>query len=149
MRCMLLNTRGEKISSIRLFHSLDCLWNDVIHTTAVHPQEMKDEMINAGLTRLKDERQKYYKIPVEILDPQRTAVCLYKEEFGENVSLDFKNFVWFDSDDMDAYSDLPEATKNFYKQCRAERRKFRSFVYVPHILYQGELDVSECEIIEV
>ncbi len=27
---------------------LDCLWNDVLHFTAVHPKDVKDALIKAG-----------------------------------------------------------------------------------------------------
>ncbi|MEZ4114190.1 MAG: hypothetical protein R3B65_01945 [Candidatus Paceibacterota bacterium] len=52
---------------------LNCLWNDVIHMTAVHPSDLKNSLLEAG-HELKNF--KWFKIPIKSLDSEKIG-CLY------------------------------------------------------------------------
>jgi hypothetical protein len=135
----------EQITQQRI-PALDCLWNDVLHFTAVHPQEVKQALIEAG--RTKDFTMSYYQIDPHMLDPKLSIVYLYAHT-NKDKSKEPENFEPYNSDDIGKFSIMPQATKDYYKQQIAKGERALLYVRVPHILYKGSLDVSNCPIITV
>lgn len=118
---------------------LNCLWNDVIHMSAVPPLTIKEALFEAG--RTKPLELEYFEIDPETLDPKNTIVYLYdhknlSEYFGE------KSFVAFDPNDLEKYSHLPDETKEYYKEMFSQHKKPLLYHRVPHILYKGSIDIS-------
>ncbi|MFC1720979.1 hypothetical protein ACFL0K_01860 [Patescibacteria group bacterium] len=124
---------------------LDCLWNDVLHLSPVDPSEIWHffRSLNWG-----KKQQKFYKIPVDLLDKEKIVIYLYKHKDGEKMIQDF-NFVKFDENILEENSKLPNKAKEYYKKSIANNEKFLLFHRVPHVLYKGEINISDLEIIEV
>lgn len=123
---------------------LDCLWNDFIHMTAVHPSKLREALLEAG-GELKDSM--WFKIPVESLDPDKMIVYLQEENMMGKEMIDASEFSDFDINKMSDYEVIGEKTKEYFK------RKIKSngipmlFHMVPHILYKGNIDTKGMEII--
>lgn len=125
----------------KVIPGLNCLWNDVIHLTAVQPVELKKALVGAGMPGSKV--LEFYQIDPDIFDPENTIVYLYLDDHVETPG----NFVPFVSDEVGLYSKIPQATLDHYKETTRENR----FVHyrVPHILYKGTIDISQCPIVRV
>jgi hypothetical protein len=125
---------------------LDCLWNDVLHFSAVHPSEMKKALLEAGRTKLFDIE--YFEIDPHLLDPENTVVYLYRHN---NVTDKFKgeNFAKYNPDEMVQYSVLPQETKDYYIEMISQDKKPLLYHRVPHILFKGSLDVSKIKKISI
>lgn len=124
---------------------LNCLWNDVLHFGAVHPQEIFDELKKYDK---KEYTAKYYKIPPELLEKENTIVYLYKyKELEEKVNP--QDFVEYDFNKIDLYSNLPQGTKDYYKESYNDGGSPLLWHKVPHILYKGTVEVDGLEVIEV
>lgn len=126
--------------------TLDCLWNDVLHFSAVHPQEISDEMKKLGQGPLK--WRKFYQIDPAIFDVDKTTVYLYRTRLLKEKMLP-ENWSKFRIEDLCGYSKLPEETIRYYQEQIKEGKKPLLWAWVPHILHKGEIDISNSKIITV
>ena len=121
--------------------TLDCLWNDVLHFSPVHP-----ELIHAALAELgKDFHAKYFKIPAEIFAPEKTIFYLN----GEIPKMDQRNWLPYESALVLKYTEMPELTKIYYKEKLEKNEHPLLYAKIPHILYKGSLDTKNLERIMV
>ena len=125
---------------------LGCLWNDVIHLTAVHPRDLKKALVEAG--GRSEMPIVCYEVDPDILDPKNTVVYLYKYMKRED-KFEEDNFVPFKVANISEYSHIPEVTKNYFKRTFQAGEWPLKFAFVSHILYQGTIDVSQCPIVRV
>jgi|TARA_Y100000034_G_scaffold55831_1_gene68378 hypothetical protein len=125
------------------FPILNCLWNDVIHLTAVNPEKLKKALIKAGSPKRK--KSKWFKIDPRILNKSITIVNLYKIRnlFNE------KNYIFFQIRDLDKYNKIGSKTKAYFREEFSMGRKPMVFHFIPHILYKGKINIKDCEVIEV
>jgi hypothetical protein len=65
-----------RVLSIRI-PKMDCLWNDVIHLSPIHPRKVKAEIENAGF---QIKKSKWYKISVFELDRNSAKIYLYRHD---------------------------------------------------------------------
>lgn len=116
---------------------LNCLWNDVIHLTAVHPEKVKKALIEVGWVY---ERKNYWIIEPSFLEKNKTVVFLYRTDEGYEP----EDFIPFTASDLSKYEELPKETLDYFKKCvQVEKRKPLFYHRVPHILYKGVLDTSQ------
>jgi hypothetical protein len=124
--------------------TLKAAWNDVLHFTAVHPQELKEALVEAGLH---PQEMKFYQIDPKLLDPEKTTVYLYRDNAINKVNPN--DFAAYEPDTLDQHSSLPAETKAYYKKMAEEGKRPILFVGVPHILHKGSLDISDLPVITV
>jgi len=125
---------------------LNCLWNDVLHFTAVEPRVIKQALTSSGFN---PPKMRYYKIDPEIFQVEKTIVYLHRPDIEKGKEKDISNFADFKADNMEKYSFLPKETIEYYLKKNKQGEKPLLFVYVPHILFQGHIDISHCEVVEV
>lgn len=122
---------------------LDCPWNDVVHLTAVDPAEIKKALIESGR---KDAFQiSYFRIDPKKLDPQNTIVYLYKQKDLGGISRE-DNFEEYEAGKVGKYSNIPEETREYYRETISKGEKPLLYHKIPHILYKGKIDISDLEI---
>ncbi len=120
---------------------LHCLWNDVLHFTAVAPATLKANLAKAD-TELPSVA--WFKVPAPLLLGENSIAFIYRRD--ENVVPNFKEYEPFDLARMDAYRIVPEGTIEYYKQKKAEGVRPLLFHLVPHILYKGSLDTADLDV---
>ncbi len=128
-------SQREELLNVRI-KPLNCLWNDVIFFSPVHPNEILSELEKAGFS--KSPKSRWFKIPLFKLDIKNLAVNISKDKF-ELFKLEMLNKINF----------LPEQTKIYYKTCFENNKNPLVLAYAPHLLYKGVLDISNLEIIEI
>jgi hypothetical protein len=122
---------------------LDCLWNDVIHCSPVHPKLILGAMREIGF---EIPTVKYFEIPVEHLGVSQTII--FCSRIGQRQhSLD--QYLEFNEINLDACQELPDATRIYYQSCRDEARLPLTFAGVPHVLFRGSIDVTGIGVIEI
>jgi hypothetical protein len=119
---------------------LDCLWNDVLHFTAINPTLIREALVAAGQQKMHDLT--FFEIDPHLLDSSKTTVYLNNKskitgEFGE------ESFVTYDPDSMEQYSHLSNETREYYKEMYTHDKSPLLFHRVPHILFRGSLDISD------
>lgn len=126
----------EQIMQYRL-PVLNCLWNDVLHFSPVHPSEVKQALIEAG--RKKPFDVEFFEIDPHLLNPENTIVYLYKDSSIIDKTEE-NNFVKYNPEDIAQYSVLPKETKDYYKEMLSQGKNPLLFHRVPHILFKGSLN---------
>ncbi len=125
--------------------TLNCLWNDALHFSAVPPKDVKDAIIEAGGD--KNFKMICYQIDPNLLEPEKTTVFLNSEPVSGGMHEKF--FLPYKPDEIGKYSILPQETKDYYKRSYDKDEKPLRFHKVIHILYKGSLNIKNCPIIEV
>lgn len=126
--------------------TLDCLWNDVLHFSAVHPKEVKQALIDAGQNP--DFTMSYYQIDSSMIEPKKTIVYLYNHTDDKD-KMNEKNFVPYNFDEIAQFSEMPQATKDYYRDMIDMGERPLLYHRIPHILYKGTIDVTNLPIISV
>lgn len=132
---------GREYLLTRQIPHLNCLWNDVLHFSPVHPAQVRAALLEAGFSW---KPSKWFVIDPEILDfnSQDTVIYLYPaRQFGD-FSLHATDFEPFTIDKLSQLSNLPTATIEYYKSTRANNRRPLLFHRVPHILHHGSIDTT-------
>ncbi|HEY4499177.1 MAG TPA: hypothetical protein VJH94_03895 [Candidatus Paceibacterota bacterium] len=124
---------------------LNCLWNDVLHFTAVPPTTLFANLQGVGYDAKGLVWKRWYKIPIPLLDKIKTVTCLYRRD----VSLipDARSFEPFELMRMEEYRTVPPETITYYREQFARGKQPLFFHRIPHILYQGTMETKELEII--
>ncbi len=123
---------------------LNCLWNDVLHFTAVSPNELKANLLLAGI---EPYQTSFFKIPISIIEGDKSIAFTYNRDL--NLTSYFKEYEPFDPKRMGVYRTVPIKTIEYYKQKKAEGVKPLLHHLVPHVLYKGSIDVSNLEIVSI
>ena len=126
---------------------LDCLWNDVLHFTAIHPKILFENLEKSGFKAEELVWKRWFEVPIEALDPENTIVCLYRRDVS--IIPQARDFHRFDLNKFSEYATVPPETIEYYKQQKAEGARPLFFHRVPHILYKGIIDTTGFRIIEV
>lgn len=125
---------------------LDCLWNDVLHFTAVHPRDVQRALAEAG--RPEPWTQACYQVDPRLLDAAKAVVYLNSGPWKGSVAV-ASDFLPFDLEKLAEYAALPQTTREYYGRAYAEGKAPLLYVGVPHILYKGSLDIGGLPIVTV
>lgn len=122
---------------------LECLWNDVLHFTAIHPSEVKKGLVAAGYRGAFD--RDYYQIDPKIFDPRDTIVFICARGIPDYI--DPEECVEYRPDEIAKYSILPQPTRDYYKEKLDKGESPLIYRLSPHILYKGTLSVEGLSVI--
>jgi hypothetical protein len=137
----------EHVLDTKIPPPLDCLWNDVLHFTAVHPSALYTNIENAGFDAKELVWKRWFKIPISIFDPANTMVCLYRRDVRHVP--DARDFYPYDPRKIEEYGTVPPETFEYYKEQFRLNKRPLFFHHVPHILFKGEVHTREFEVIEL
>ena len=124
----------------------NCLWNDVLHLTAVHPVLIDNALKECGSEKGLNNK-KWYKIRTDFLYPDCTIVWLYPRKVDEQNGPNA--FVPFKISDLEGYNSIKEDTKKYYREQIKLKNKPLLFHLVPHILYYDQIPINKLEIMEI
>lgn len=116
---------------------LNCFWNDVLHFSPVHPKKIHVALSELG----KDFHAGYFQVPAEIFAPEKTIFYLN----GEIPKMDPRNWLSYESSLVSKYTEMPELTKNYYREILEKGEQPLLYAKIPHILYKGSIDTKNLE----
>ncbi|HEY1074819.1 MAG TPA: hypothetical protein VGE59_03940 [Patescibacteria group bacterium] len=127
---------------------LNCLWNDVLHLSPIHPQEVVDTLKACGDTGPYTHR--CYQIDPYFLDKELTTVFLYSKpkERRPRFEVPADDFIDYDPNKIEQYAHYSQLTKDYFCRMYADGKYPLLYHFVPHILYKGTINVSNLPIIE-
>lgn len=131
----------EKILSAKV-PPLDCLWNDVLHFTAVAPNELKANLAKADIEL---PSVAWFKIPVDRILGEKSIAFTYRRDVSKIP--EFNEYETFDPVRMNIYRTVPPETIEYYKEMKAKGYRPLLFHRVPHILYKGSVDTTGLEVV--
>lgn len=124
---------------------LECLWNDVLHLSPIPPSELKTALLEAGI---EDREFNFYKIDPYSLELNKTVVYMHRTT-DKLIPPDHSEFVRFSPELLENIKDVPKVSKEYFREKYSAGEKPLLFLGIPHILYKGEIDVSNVEIVTV
>lgn len=97
---------------------LNCLWNDVLHFTAIHPKILFENLEKSGFKAEELVWKRWFEIPIEALETENTIVCLYRRDIS--VIPQARDFHRFDPSKFSEYATVPPETIEYYKRQKAD-----------------------------
>ncbi len=125
---------------------LDCLWNDVLMFSPVHPAEIFQTFRDAGYDV---ENKPFFEIPLSLFEPEKTAVYLYAKQraFGD-FQKDPDDFVMLADVDFEALTILGDKLQRHIERSKQDGRNPVMFGNIPHILYHGAITLKDVKIVK-
>jgi len=121
---------------------LNCLWNDVLHLSAIHPMKLKEAFSALG----KHYDFVSYQIDPTILSKDNTVIYLHNERKKDD-DLNPADFVEYDPELISNYAEIPEETLTYYKERISAGESPLLYHLVPHILYRGSFYVDKASVV--
>jgi hypothetical protein len=134
----------EKVMN-QFIPTLECLWNDVLHLSAIHPKDVKNALIEAGSE--KNIKMKCYQVDSNLLEIEKTTIYFSGDIPSERMKM--KNFTNYNPLELNNHSRVPQETKDYYKKMIKLGKSPLIFHKAPHILYKGTINIKNCDVIEV
>ena len=139
---------GREHLLTREIPTLNCLWNDVIFLSPLHPHKHYEEYKKIGFT---PKSIQFYKIPVEVLREKSVTVWNWfsykKYPHGDPLRHSIEAYCDFDFFHYQEMDDLPEDTKEFYRTSFDPSKPAKFPIYnwyrIPHILCQDPIDILD------
>ncbi len=134
----------EKIMK-RMIPGIDCLWNDCLHFSPVHPETVYSTLKSCGFSY--NPEFKFFAIPETKFNENNTVVFFQDKKKPGNFEI-FRNQIKFLSEiDLASLNSMPHETIDYYLNCFREKKHPLLFAGVPHVLYKGNIDITNLEII--
>lgn len=128
----------------RVIPTLNCLWNDVLHFSAVPPEVVREALREAGA----ESKSSFFQIDSTTLDWNRMVVYLYsKNRIHGDLSVDSDEWEAFDTKNIDCYNNLNQDTKEYYREKVLLGERPLLFHRVPHILFRGSMNVEHLSVV--
>lgn len=122
---------------------LNCLWNDVLHFSITDPQRVVDELGKFGEKR----EFIFYKVDPHLLESGKTVLFINREREPGTLPR-VEEFIAYDPNDLEKWNYFPEETSQYYEKRYAEGKTPLVYHGLPHVLYKGNLSVSDLEIVK-
>ena len=124
---------------------LNCLWNDVLHFSPVHPACVAKLARTHGLGWGEAEWFEIDAIAAGFTSAN-TAVFRYTDTRLESPFPD-EEFEAFEIERVAGMTDLPASTREYYRTVAASGGRYLIFVGVPHVLHRGPVDVAQARLV--
>ena len=121
--------------------TLGCLWNDVLHFSLMHPAVIYKHLLDVGIDYSKRELL-WFEVP--LADALAHPNVLYKNSRQDRSSREFpeSDFEPVTAERVSELCGMPERNLRYYKECAEQKTHPLLWGYAPHVLVNGELDVS-------
>ena len=119
---------------------LDCLWNDVLHFSPVHPAKIHAVRVAAGFPR---RTRTYFELnPTEMgFNAENSVIFLHEHlELGTFV-LKGEDFEPFDPHALSRFTEVPDSTVAYYRETYGKGALPLVYLYVPHVLLKSTIDI--------
>lgn len=128
---------------------LNCLWNDVVFFTNVHPEAIRDGFVAISKQW---KPQKWYAInpPTYGFNAQNT-VLYYPDMSREkgDFTLSLERFASFDAGKLETIYELPSATLAYYREAAERGDPIFAWHGLPHVLHHGSVALANVDLITI
>ncbi len=135
--------KGREEILERKISLLNCLWNEVIQFLPLHPRKVFELQLELGLIS-EVYPWKFFEIDPKVFDPKKAVVFFKSAPGEENVEVE-----WLSDFDLATIQEVPQATIDYYKSLIGTGELPFNYQFVPHILYQGSVDISQSPVISL
>jgi len=129
---------------------LNCLWNDVLHFSPIHPQIILDTWRKEGLYKDSETGEKEisaFKVPSELISDTST-VCFQSFNFDISSYDPKRDKFWaYESASYREQVEVHTDQIKIWVSDQANGRRLFWFSHTMHILAKQALDITSCEIV--
>lgn len=118
---------------------LDCLWNDVLHCSPVHPHEIIKALKAAGVKEIPE--LEYFQIDTGTDIDMSKAVIFYRDS---NTAGDIR-FQKASEADWSQVAVIPPITLEHYKNVAENGEPLFAYHGIPHFLYLGDIATADLQ----
>jgi hypothetical protein len=126
---------------------LNCLWNDVLHFSPVHPARIRAALEEAG-RNTGSRRWRYYEVDAATFSPSKTIIWEYPARRHHKFVINKSECYTFEPRLLDKYTKVGERTRRYYAHVKPGAH-ILPYVGVAHVLYKGHLNIEKIKVIEV
>lgn len=137
------NRRDRSSLMQRRIPFLKCLWNDVVHSSAVHPSDLMYMWREAGYVPAKPLRM--FEIPIAMLD--RNRILIYKNQ-RDYLKRAYWNYERYDPSTYERFTEISDKARRTMKKLVAKNQIWH-FLHITHVLYQGPIETKDLQVITV
>jgi len=138
--------QGREALLTRRIPLLDCLWNDVLFFSSVHPQAIRDGFIVAGKNW---QPRIWYEIDTLAAGFNEQNTVIYHPDTKRiqgDFTLSHERVEPFAADKLTTIDDLPAESLRYYQEAAANNQPIFAWRGLIHILFRGTVAVSNAEI---
>ncbi len=133
--------RGRDALLSRRLPYLDCLWNDVLHFSPVHPAKLREAITGAGF--LWQEAEWFEVDPVAVgFSGQNTIIYTNPVRPQGDFAVTDDDFIPFDPEYLTMLNSIPQETHAYFNHAKANEERPLLFNFIAHVLYRGTLDTD-------
>jgi hypothetical protein len=139
---------GRESLMSEVIPGLNCLWNDVLHLSPIHPQRIVDCWKQHGLiehTRISERKIEVYEIPVELLLENNTVYFQSQNTTFGDFSKSGDKYWAFKQGSYREQMDVEKTQIEVWQRDHQAGRRFLWYSHTTHILAQQNVDISECK----
>ncbi len=130
---------------------LNCLWNDALHLSPIHPQIIFNFWRKSGFldySNKPEQRNFVFRIPINTLNPE-TTICYCSDNFDFTHHDPTKEKWWSLSEIpyREEHDINPDQIRVWHEDKKAGRRLFW-YSHTTHILAKQTIDIRGCEILD-
>lgn len=134
--------RGRTQLLQRVIPYLDCLWNDVLHFTTVHPMQIRDALTEVGFNWTPAQ---WFEIDPDMIEINASNAVIYTHPVRAkgDFSTTEDDFVPFSQEVLAMLNSIPRETIEYFNEAKAHDERPFLFNFMPHVLYLGTLDTDQ------
>lgn len=127
--------------------TLNCLWNDVIFMSPVHPAQIKKALEDSGI-EVKQQQEWFEICPQDCgFNSFNSTIFMYSSASSD--SSDLNEYRSFSIDNIKSLNKLKPEVTAYYKECAIQGAKPMVFHLIPHVMHKGKLSLDKLSIILV
>jgi len=120
---------------------LNCLWNDVLHFSLMHPNVPYKALSLAGFTHHQKPRD-WYRVPLEDVIGKPAVIYLNTRVLSDTRQLLPSDFEPVTASRAEELSGMPESNLEYYRSAFKAGEQPLVYKRAPHFFLKAELDVS-------
>ncbi|PJD95020.1 MAG: hypothetical protein CK425_09755 [Parachlamydia sp.] len=125
--------------------TLNCLWNDVVFLSPLHPHKHYEAYTKMGFT---PRKRQFFKIPIDVLKEKRTTVFKWMSyPLDDSIHDTIDSYCAIDFAKYQEMKQLPHDTEEFYRlnfdPANPDLYPPFNFYRIPHILCQDPIDLLD------
>lgn len=126
---------------------LNCLWNDVIHLSPIHPSKIKKVLIETGYQDVPPVRT-FFMIKPEALMPSKAIHFRNSKDTATKFDFPESEFATFESSRYQELADVPREQRSYFVRVKAEGGRPLLWARTPHVFYQGGINIKHAEVVQ-
>lgn len=136
----------EHLMAVRL-PILNCLWNDALHLSPVHPAKIRQALLETGFLDAPLVRH-YFMIDPEALAPGKAIHFKNSTEAAPKYDFPESDFAPFEPIQYQELTDVPIEQCSYFRRIKAEGGRPLLWARTPHVFYQGDINIKSAKVIQ-